>query len=149
MFRLPSVQVWNNAKKCGNIAGANGAIHPHTFRHLFAIHLVRYGMNIRKVQLLFGYADLNTTQVYLQFKDEDLRDVYNKVQVLKYNSSNGEHHSTRSTLRCLMLNPSKSLTSLRWKEKEKKNEKVKLWLQWLITIQVTYLIGRTTPICLP
>lgn len=82
----------NNAKKCANIAGVNGAIQPRTFRHSFAIHLVRYGMNIGKVQLFFGYADLNTTQIYLQFKDEDLRDVYNKVEVLKYNSSNGEHH---------------------------------------------------------
>ncbi|MGB8311688.1 MAG: tyrosine-type recombinase/integrase [Halobacteriota archaeon] len=55
-------------------------LHPHTFRHSFAIHLVMSGVDVRRVQLLLGHANLNTTQVYLQFKDEDLRDVYNKVE---------------------------------------------------------------------
>ena len=58
----------------------NVDIHPHTFRHSFAIHLVRSGLDLRRVQQLLGHANLNTTQVYLQFKDEDLRDVYNEVK---------------------------------------------------------------------
>ena len=59
------------------MAGLN--IHPHVLRHSFAIHLVRSGVDIRRLQLLLGHANLNTTQVYLQFKDEDLKEVYNKV----------------------------------------------------------------------
>ena len=43
-------------------------------------HLMRNGMNIRRVQLLLGHNNLNTIQVYLQFRDEDLRDVYNIVK---------------------------------------------------------------------
>jgi len=31
------------------------------------------------VQLLLDHSNLNTTQAYLQLKDEDLRDVYNHV----------------------------------------------------------------------
>ena len=54
-------------------------IHPHTLRHSFAIHLVRNGVDIRSVQLWLGHANLNTTQVYLKFKDDDLREIYNKV----------------------------------------------------------------------
>ena len=55
-------------------------IHPHTLRHSYAIHLVRSGMDLRRVQLLLGHSNLNTTQIYLQFKDEDLREVYDKVE---------------------------------------------------------------------
>jgi len=55
-------------------------IHPHTFRHSFAIHLVKSSLDLRRVQQLLGHSNLNTKQVYLQFKDEDLREGYNKVE---------------------------------------------------------------------
>jgi len=77
IFDIKRWQVHAIIKKYGNMVGL--AIHPHTFRHSFAIHLVRSGVDIRRVQLLLGHANLNTTQVYLQFKDEDLKEVYNKV----------------------------------------------------------------------
>ena len=58
----------------------NVDIHPHTFRHSFAIHLVGSELDLRRVQQLLGHSNLNTTQVFLQFKDEDLREGYNKVE---------------------------------------------------------------------
>jgi integrase/recombinase XerC len=58
----------------------NVDIHPHTFRHSFAIHFVRSGLDLRRVQQLLGHSNLNTTQAHLQFKDEDLREGYNKVE---------------------------------------------------------------------
>ena len=42
--------------------------------------MVRSVTDLRSVQMLLGHANLNTTQVYLQFKDEDLRAVYNAVE---------------------------------------------------------------------
>jgi integrase/recombinase XerD len=80
IFTIKRCQVHTIAKKYGSMAGINGSIHPHTFRHSFAIHLIRSGVDIRRLQLLLGHSDLNTTQVYLQFRDQDLRDVYNKVE---------------------------------------------------------------------
>jgi len=65
-------------KKYGKIAGLN--VHPHTLRHSFAIHLVRSGVDLRRIQLLLGHSDLNITQVYLQFKDTDIKEAYDRVE---------------------------------------------------------------------
>lgn len=53
-------------------------VHPHTFRHSFAIHLVRSGLDLRPEQQLLGHSNLNTTRVYLQFNDADLREEHEK-----------------------------------------------------------------------
>jgi len=36
-------------------------------------------VDIRRVQLLLGHANLNTTQVYLQFRDSDIREAHDAV----------------------------------------------------------------------
>ena len=48
------------------------------FRHSYAIHLIRNGVDLRRLQQLLGHSNIQTTTVYLQFRDQDLRDVYNK-----------------------------------------------------------------------
>jgi integrase/recombinase XerD len=53
--------------------------HPHMLRHSFAIHLVRSGVDLRRVQILMGHSDLSTTAIYLQFDDEDIRQAMDKV----------------------------------------------------------------------
>jgi len=65
-------------KRYGKMIGVD--IHPHTFRHSFAINMIRNSVNIRRVQFLLGHAGIQTTTVYLQFKDADLREVYDKVE---------------------------------------------------------------------
>jgi integrase/recombinase XerD len=47
-------------------------IHPHAFRHSFAINSVRHGVDLRRLQQVLGHTNLNTTAVYLQFNDQDL-----------------------------------------------------------------------------
>jgi integrase/recombinase XerD len=77
IFNLTTRQIENIVKKYGNTIGVN--VHPHMLRHSFAIHLVRSGMDLRRLQLLLGHSSLNMTQIYLQFKDDDIREVYQKV----------------------------------------------------------------------
>jgi integrase/recombinase XerD len=77
IFGLTSRQIRYIVKRYGNTIDVD--VHPHTLRHSFAIHLVRSGMDLRRLQLLLGHSSLNMTQIYLQFKDDDIREIYQKI----------------------------------------------------------------------
>ncbi len=77
IFPIQREWVFRLVKRYGNMIGVS--IHPHTLRHSFAIYLVRSGMDLRRLQLLLGHSSLSITQVYLQFKDDDLREAYDKI----------------------------------------------------------------------
>ncbi len=64
-------------KRYGKTIGKD--VHPHTFRHSYAINMVRQGCDIRRLQLFLGHSSIATTAIYLQFNDDDLRDIYDRV----------------------------------------------------------------------
>ena len=68
-----------STRQVRNIVYRYSDLHPHTFRHSFAVHCLRGGMNIRALQKILGHSGLNTTQVYLDLVSEDLKDEYQKV----------------------------------------------------------------------
>ena len=54
-------------------------VHPHTFRHSFAVYCLKNGMNIRTLQRILGHTSLTTTQVYLDLVGKDIIEDFDKV----------------------------------------------------------------------
>lgn len=54
-------------------------LHPHHLRHSFAIHCIKHGMSIERLQKILGHQSPTTTSVYLQYSLKDLHEDYDKV----------------------------------------------------------------------
>lgn len=53
--------------------------HPHHLRHSFAIHCIKKGMRIERLQKILGHQSPTTTSVYLQYSVADLHEDYDRV----------------------------------------------------------------------
>jgi site-specific recombinase XerD len=77
LFELSDRQIRNIVYKH---SPAEYKAHPHTFRHSFAVHCLKEGMNIRTLQKILGHSHLTTTAIYLDLVGKDLSDDFKKVK---------------------------------------------------------------------
>lgn len=65
-------------ERCGDRAGIEN-VHPHRFRHTFAITFLRNGGSVLELQAMLGHSTLETVKIYARLAQIDLREAQKRA----------------------------------------------------------------------
>ncbi len=77
--RLTRQGFWKIIKFYKEQAHITKEITPHVLRHSFATHLLQNGADLKAIQTMLGHSDISSTQVYMQFQDDSIKNIYKKA----------------------------------------------------------------------
>lgn len=77
--RLTRQGFWKIVKYYKEQAHISKEITPHVLRHSFATHLLQNGADLKAIQTMLGHSDISSTQVYMQFQDATIQNIYKKA----------------------------------------------------------------------
>jgi site-specific recombinase XerD len=69
--RIRRLGVWTRVSRYGQRAGIAFDVYPHTFRHAFATHLLRAGVDLLVIARLMGHESPDTTALYLHLDPQE------------------------------------------------------------------------------
>ena len=80
LFNISRQRVFQIVRAIGKRAGISRRIHPHMFRHGYAVNLLTQGVPISAVRDLLGHSSILTTMIYLRITQPDIKQLLSQVR---------------------------------------------------------------------
>ncbi len=77
--RLTRQGLWKILKAYGDVLNINEKLTPHILRTSFAVHMIQNGADLKTLQELLGYDDMQAMEVFMQISKSRIKDVYDKT----------------------------------------------------------------------